>query len=287
MTTIKAFIKSHPVLTYFALAFAISSGGLLIAVALEGLPLDARNSWIAALALFAGPSVAGLLMTGLVHGRAGLRELLARIFKWRVGARWYAVALLTTPLLVIPILLALSLISPVFLPDAFTTDDVVVLLLLGLMVGSIGGFSEELGWTGFAVPTVRQLHGVLTTGLIVGAMWAAWHVPVTFLSTLSPSGAVSWSLLLPPLFFYMAVLPAYRVLMVWVYDRTESLLVAMLMHTSLAASTFVVLLPPATGVALMAYYLVLVAVLWVVIGAIALANHGHLTREPPLRRRVA
>jgi hypothetical protein len=58
------------------------------------------------------------------------------------------VALLTTPLLVIPILLALSLISPVFLPDAFTTDDVVVLLLLGLMVGSIGGFSEELGWTG-------------------------------------------------------------------------------------------------------------------------------------------
>ena len=288
MKTIKGFIKGHPLLSYFALAFAISSGGLLMAVGLEGLPLDARNSWIAALALFAGPSVAGLLMTGLVHGRAGLRELLARMLRWRVGARWYAVALLTTPLLVIPILLALSLISPVFLPDAFTTDDVVVLLLLGLMVGGIGGFSEELGWTGFAVPTVRQRHGVLTTGLIVGAMWAAWHVPVTFLSTLSPSGAVSWSLLLPPLFFYAAVLPAFRVLMVWVYDRTNgSLLVAMLMHTSLAASTFVILLPPATGVALIAYYLVLVAVLWVVIGAIALANHGRLTRQPPLRRQVA
>jgi uncharacterized protein len=285
MKTIRAFIKSHPVLSYFALTFAISSGGLLVAVGREGLPLDARNSWIAASALFAGPSVAGPLMTGLVHGRAGLRELLARLLRWRVSARWYAVALLTTPLLVIPILLALSLISPVFLPDAFTTDDVVaLLLLLGLMVGGIGGFSEELGWTGFAVPTVRPRHGVLTTGLIVGAMWAAWHVPVTFLSTVSPSGAVSWSLLLPPLCFYVAVLPAFRVLLVWVYDRTESLLVAMLMHTSLAASTFVILLPPATGVALIAYYLVLAAVLWVVVGAVALAQGGHLTRQPAQRR---
>jgi uncharacterized protein len=136
------------------------------------------------------------------------------------------------------------------------------------------------------VPTVRPRHGVLTTGLIVGAMWAAWHVPVTFLSTVSPSGAVSWSLLLPPLCFYVAVLPAYRVLMVWVYDRTESLLVAMLMHTSLAASTFVILLPSARGVALIAYYLVLAAVLWVVVGAVAVANGGHLSRQP-LRRRVA
>jgi hypothetical protein len=99
MTLIKAFVKSHPPLSYFALVFAISSGGLLIAVGREGLPLDARNSWIAALALFAGPSVAGPLMTGLVHGRAGLRELLARLLRWRVSARWYAIALLTTPLL--------------------------------------------------------------------------------------------------------------------------------------------------------------------------------------------
>jgi hypothetical protein len=86
--------------------------------------------------------------------------------------------------------------------------------------------------------------------------------------------------------FYVAVLPAYRVLMVWVYERTESLLVAMLMHTSLAASTFVILLPPARGVALIAYYLVLAAVLWVVVGAVAVANGGHLSRQP-LRRRVA
>jgi hypothetical protein len=153
MKTIKAFIERHPLISYFAVVFAISSGDVLIAVGREGLPLDARNSWLAALALFAGPSVAGPLMTGLVHGRAGLRELLARLLRWRMSARWYAVALLSTPLLVIPILLALSLISPLFLPDAFTTDDVVALLLLGLMVGVLA--ASRRSWAGRGSPCPR------------------------------------------------------------------------------------------------------------------------------------
>jgi hypothetical protein len=72
---------------------------------------------------------------------------------------------------------------------------------------------------------------------------------------------------------------------VWVYDRPESLLVAMLMHVSLVASN-VILVPLATGVALVTYDLVWAAVLWVVVGAVAVANGGHLSRVP-LRRRVA
>jgi uncharacterized protein len=291
MKTIKAFIKGHPVLSYFALAFAISWGIILIAVGLGPGGFSATPQQFqmdvpyAVPAMILGPSVAGILMTGFFYGRVGLREFRSRLFKWRVGARWYAVALLTAPLSMTAVLLALSLVSPDYLPRIFTASDRTALLLMGIAVGLTAGIFEELGWTGFAVPTLlKPRDGVLTTGLIVGAMWAAWHVPVTFLSTVSPSGAVSWSLLLPPLCFYVAVLPAFRVLLVWVYDRTESLLVAMLMHTSLAASTFVILLPPATGVALIAYYLVLAAVLWVVVGAVALAQGGHLTRQPAQRR---
>jgi membrane protease YdiL (CAAX protease family) len=268
MMTIKTFVKRHAVLTYFALTLVISTGGILIAVAREGMPINMLTSRIAPLALFAGPSVAGLLLTGLASGRAGFRELFARLFRWRVGARWYAVALLTVPLVVTPILLALSLLSPEFLPALVTTDDKASLLLLGAVAGVMGGFLEELGWTGFAVPRLRLRHDAFTTGLIVGAMWAVWHVPVTFWSTVSPSGAISWPLFLPPMVFYVAVLPAFRVLMVWVYDRTESLLVAMLMHGSLSACTFVILLPPAAGMSLTVYYFVLAAVLWIVVAAV-------------------
>jgi membrane protease YdiL (CAAX protease family) len=106
------------------------------------------------LAWVAGPPIAGILLTGLLHGRTGFRDLLTRMRRWRVGARWYAVALLTAPLVFTAILLAFSLSSPEFLPRILTTSDTASVLLFGIGWGLIGGgFLEELGWTGFAVPT--------------------------------------------------------------------------------------------------------------------------------------
>jgi membrane protease YdiL (CAAX protease family) len=284
MTTSIAFFKRHAVLLYYVLVFAISWGGILMVVAPTGFPGTPEQTetifYPALLVMLVGPTIAGILLTGLVYGREGLRALLARLFRWRVGARWYAVALLATPLLLTATLLVLALTSPVFLPGIVTADDKAALLLMGIAVGLIGGFLEELGWTGFAVPELRRRHGILATGLIVGLLWGVWHFLLTFWASGDATGALSLSLLAPPLIFYVAVLPVYRVLMVWVYDRTESVLVAMLMHASLIASTFFLLAPLATGMALSAYYLILTVALWVVVAAVAVANHGHITRQP-------
>jgi membrane protease YdiL (CAAX protease family) len=181
--------------------------------------------------MLAGPSVAGLLLTGLVSGRAGFRELLSRLLKWRVGARWYAVALLTAPLVFTAVPAALSLTSPVYLPGILNADDKTSFLLLGIVPALMVGFFEELGWTGFAIPKLRRRHAVLATGLLVGVPWGAWH-----LMTNDVWLADSFSGGLPVAFFVAATglsllvgqLPAYRVLMVWAYERTGSLLVAML-----------------------------------------------------------
>jgi len=273
MTTIKAFIKRHPVPTYFALTFAISWGAILIVVGPGGIPVTTEQLEVLGLAMLLGPSVAGILLTGLASGRVGLRELLSRLLRWRVGARWYAVALLTAPLSTAAVLLALSLLSPEFLPAIFTSDDKATLLLTGIAAGLMVGFFEELGWTGFAVPQMRLRYGVLTTGLIVGLLWGAWHF-ILFWESGSFSGALSLALLLGRLFSW---LPAYRVLMVWVYDCTGSLLVAILMHVSLVAST-VIVEPPLTGGGLLTYILVRAAVLWVVVAAVAVANGGQLSR---------
>jgi len=95
---ISGFIKGHPVLTYFALVFIISWGGFLLVVGPGGFPGTKEQFGtllpIVVSAMLAGPSVASILLTGLVDGRAGFRELLSRLFRWRVGACWYAVALL-------------------------------------------------------------------------------------------------------------------------------------------------------------------------------------------------
>jgi membrane protease YdiL (CAAX protease family) len=288
MTTIKAFIKSHPLLSYFALVFAISWGAVLIVVGPSGflgtkeIPQGLEPFLYVAMVL--GPSVAGILFTGLLHGRAGLREFGSRLLRWRVGARWYAVALLTAPLLMMSVLLALSLTSPVYLPGIFITDDKASVLLSAVAGGLVAGIFEELGWTGFAIPKMRLRHGVLATGLAVGVLWGAWHFPL-FSGSSVTSGVVPPALYLLVLLF--SVLPAFRVLMVWVYDRTGSLLVAILMHVSLTASTLIFMPLATSGVTAVSYDLVLAAALWVVVGVVALANGGHLSRQPPLRRRMA
>jgi membrane protease YdiL (CAAX protease family) len=284
MKTIMAFVKNHPVLAYFALTFAISWGGVLLVIGgpggIPGNPEQFETLLpVVLLALLAGPSVAGILLTGLVDGRAGFRDLLSWLLRWRVGVRWYAVALLTAPLLMTAIPLALSLLFPEFLPGIFTTDDKASLLLLGIAAGLVAGIFEELGWTGFAMPRLRLRYGVLTTGLIVGVLWGAWHFLVNFWSSGSPSGGLSLVLLLHSVLFSVGILPAFRVLMVWVYDRTGSLLVAMLMHVSLTTSN-VIFVPLATGVPLVTWSLVLAAATWVVVGAVAVANHGQLSRQP-------
>ena len=291
MTTIKAFIKQHPVLTYFTLTFIISWGGVLILGAPYGMPTTSEQFeklWtVVVLPYFLGPSVASLLLTGLVHGRAGFRELQSRLLRWRVGARWYAVALLTTPFLVTPLLLAFSLISPVFLPGIFTAADGVSLMLTGIVTGLFfGGLMEELGWTGFAVPTLQRRYGVVTTGLFVGILHGVWHFPVKILIS-GPLGLAPF--LAVDLLTAVFGLTAHRMLMVWVYDRTGgSLLVTMLMHASLTASTLFILAPSATGGNLVVFNLVAAIAAWVTVGAIAAASGGSLARrEQSYRRRTA
>ena len=280
---VKALIAGHPLLAYYTMTFAISFGGFVL---VGGAGLFSGTSWEsdprflqAVQAMLAGPPVAGLVMTGLISGRVGLRDLLARLLRWRVGIRWYAAALVTAPLVQAAVLYGLALHSPVFLPAVTTTADRATLLLSGIVVGLIGGLVEELGWTGFAIPRWRQRHGVLTTGLIVGVLWGAWHLlQMLWVGRTSSEGIPLPLFFAQYLFCAVAALTAYRVLMVRVYDRTGSLLVALLMHASYIAATLFILAPPTTGVPFLIYAWVWTAALWLVVAAVAVANGGRRSR---------
>ena len=273
MTDIKTFIKKHPVLTFFVLTFAISWSGVLILASSSGMPATSEHSEelgpIVYLPFLLGPCIASIFLTGLVYGKAGFRELLSRLFRWRVSTRWYAVALLTLPLSATVILLMLSLISPVFLPDIITTDNRISLLLTGIVTGLIGGgLLEELGWTGFAVPKLRSRYGILTTGLIVGFLWGTWHILPVFWGSGNASGELDLSIFLPGFFFFYAGLIPFRMLMVWVYDHTESVFVPILMHASLTTGIYFILNISATGIPLFIYYLILATALWIFVAVV-------------------
>ncbi len=279
MTTIKDFIKKHPVLTYFALTFVISWGAILVVMGPGGIlgteEVPEALMTFVYMAMLLGPSVAGLSLIGLVDGRAGFRELLSRLRSRRLGVGWYAVALLTAPLMIGGVLFALSLTSPAFVSTIFAADDKVSLLVSSIVAAIMVGVFEELGWTGFAIPRLRLRYGVLVTGFIVGFLWGLWHFPL-FLKSASFSGTVPPALYVAALLF--SFLPAFRVLMVWVYDRTRSLLVVILMHVSLTASTLI-LQPQATGVQAVTYNLVLTVALLLFIVAVAVANRGQLSKR--------
>ena len=289
MATIKPFITKYPVAAYFALTFIISWGGVLLIIGgpagMTGVKAQDNPLFpFAVLAMVAGPSLTGLLMTGLIDGRSGLGDFRSRLLRWRVSAHWYAVALLAAPLLATAVALTLSLLSPEFLPGIVVVADKAAVLFLGLVVGLTAGFFEELGWTGFATPRLKKRHSVLATGLVMGVLWSAWHILPAIWGMGNRTGTIPL-----PLFLIvdgLAGLPAFRVLMVQVYDRTESLFVGMVMHVSLTATTLI-LTPRATGLPLLAYDLVFAAATWFLIAAIAAANHRRQLSRKPLGRRAA
>jgi uncharacterized protein len=282
MSAMRLAIRRRPVLSYYGLVFTISWGGILVVVAptgIPGTPSDVERLFPLVLAaLFAGPSMAGLTMTAVVGGRAGLRDLLTRLLRWRVAGKWWAVALLTGPVLVAGVIFGLMLYSPDFTPGLLTAEDRLGMLVFAVGWGLVGGgFLEELGWTGFAVPALRHRHGVLQTGLIVGVLWGVWHLLIAVWA--SRGLAVDASLAeftAGFVAFYFVALPAYRVLMVWLHDRTASLLLVMLMHAVLSAST--IALQPAHGH--FTWNLLLGVGLWGVVAAIALAKRGELSHTP-------
>jgi uncharacterized protein len=258
---LKHFIEHHPVLTYFVLVYTITWGGILLlvqALAAPGAAASTALVAIVALPMLLAPGIAGITVTALVDGRAGLSAMLSRMTRWRVERRWYAVALATMPLLVLTILYALAfLISPAFAP---------ALSLFGL-AGLAAGFFEEIGWTGFAVPRLRSRWGLLAVGLSVGALWGLWHMLADYAIRGNALGTF-W-----PVTFGLFVLPlvAWRVLMVWVYDNTRSGVVAQLMHFGYTGSLalFAPKLSP-TDDALI--YAVLAGALWLGVAMVAISQ---------------
>jgi membrane protease YdiL (CAAX protease family) len=230
-------LRHRLLLGYFAVAYGISWGGILVVLSFTGFdlrklrPLDTGLIFIA---MLLGPSTAGLASTALLDGRLGLHKLRLSIMRWRVRRRWYAVALLTMPVLLLAILWPLNAtVDPAFAPRIQWP-----LFAIGLIAGCF----EEIGWTGFATPALLARHRPFIAGLSLGLVWALWHVLVDFRQNFNEQG-FAW--LLEFAVFYIAALTAYRLLMTWVYAHTQSVLLAILMHASYTG--WLLVLYPATS----------------------------------------
>jgi membrane protease YdiL (CAAX protease family) len=170
MSGIRTIARRAPLVVYFGLAFALTWALL---------PLAHVSLAFAMLALF-GPAAAAFLTAGLL-GKADLADLKARVTRWRVPLRWYAAALLL-PLMTSAVASALEYAAGARSPLSLQPVSPVGLVLFVLVLG------EEIGWRGFALPRLLARSGPWRASLLLGAVWALWHLPLFSLAGMPQFG---------------------------------------------------------------------------------------------------
>ena len=168
------------------------------------------------------PALVALALTASVEGRDGVVRLLARIGRWQVAMRWYLFAvgyMAATKLFA-------ALIHRVVTGEWPTFGDTPWLLMLGaILVSTWVQAGEELGWRGYALPRLATHLGLGGASVLLGVIWALWHLPLFFLHG-SGSDGQSFPI-------YLLHVTALSVAMSWLYWKTGgSLLLVMVMHAS-------------------------------------------------------
>ncbi len=285
MSNTRSLINQHPVLSYYLLTFLLSYGSLLIMLLRAGLPATRQEMngtvMFAIPFMLLGPSISGLLMTGLVDGRAGFRDLWGRLRRWRVGAGWYALALLLPAALNLAVPLGLSLFSSEYLPRVFTAADKTSRLIMNLTAGLVTGVCEEIGWMGFAAPKLRQRYSSIQTGLIIGVLWGLWHIlPMAIMPSVAYGAPVAPGLYIAvrSLYFLAGGLVAIRVLMLWVYDNTQSLFVMAVLHAVLTG-TNMLFAPDTAGMSNFVVDLAGFITIWAVVAIVLMASSRQVRKN--------
>ena len=236
----RAAARERAALTGFLLLAFVITWAVWVPRALESAGvLDSR--WASGLGAgwAYGPAIAAVL-TAAWAGRPALRELGARLTRWRVGVRWWAVVLAGPVVL----WLATAGLYVVLGGDGSEVRPQAVevglagLIPLFLVLALTDGLGEELGWRGFALPRLLWRRGPVAASLLLGVVWAVWHAPLYWTSGAVLEGTPVWLLLVQ--------LPACAVVFTWVFVHTGgSVLPAVALHGAL--SLFGISLPRTDG----------------------------------------
>jgi len=217
----------RPLLTFFSLTYAVTwicftaARAIMHGDARGSSPLAVLAEPLLLLGTFA-PGLVALALTERAEGHDATRALLGRIFRWRVHWRWYVFALG----FIAAIKLTVALVIRVATGAWPRFGDEPWYLMAGVMVISIWvQAGEELGWRGYALPRLSERFGLAAASVILGLLWATWHLPLFFL----PAGDTFGQSF--PL--YLLQVTAMSVAMAWLYWRTDgSLLLVMILHAA-------------------------------------------------------
>ena len=239
-------MKKYPLASFFILAVLLGSS--VIFLIYTGVLPDqlAMTSVLSA-------SISGLLMTAVLEGKDGLRDLCKRVMIWRVGIEYWLMAVF---FLVLAILLG-STLNPIFGGDPANFQNLQFsfnLLPILLAFTILAGLGQEFGWAGFLIPRIQAKYSALISSLIRAGLVFAWHIPLLIISYKQPDiipdfpyGAWMIQKGVPMTILVMVVLGiAWSILSTWILNQTRgSLLLVSVLHGS---EIWLALLLPQLGI---------------------------------------
>jgi membrane protease YdiL (CAAX protease family) len=216
-------------LGFFALTFVLSWGCFIaahggLAERPFGAPLTRGQNALILFGTFV-PAFVAIALTALRRGEAGLRALLRPLFHWRVPIRYYVFAVGFMAAIKLTGALVDRIVTGTW--PVFGKTPIPWLFAAAAVSTVVGGQSgEEIGWRGYALPRLTARLGLGGASILLGVIWAAWHLPLFYLQGADKHGQSFpvWGL----------QVTAISVAIAWLYWRTGgSLLLTMLMHASI------------------------------------------------------
>jgi membrane protease YdiL (CAAX protease family) len=249
-SSLRGVVARHPVTSFLIMAFVFGWGGMIPLLLSENGPVTVvpiELPWMpfAAILSIFGLALPAFLVTAATDGTEGVRELLSRILRWRVGVHWYLIALFG--LLFVTLLGAIPFFGLGPIEELAQKWELLFTLYLwgglwGILVPVVlVNLWEETGWTGFMQHTLQERHGPLLASLIVAPFFALIHLPPLFVSgwlgDKDPSlGDFPSALVQMVITAIFAVF--IRVLIMWLYNGSgRSVLIVALFHSAFNATS--------------------------------------------------
>jgi membrane protease YdiL (CAAX protease family) len=236
---VSGFAARAPIGCFLLIAFGVSWA--IWAPLVVGLPaLSERAAWAVYYAGVVGPAAAALICAAL-GSPVTLGALAGRITRWKVSPVWYLAAVL------LPLTTRSAAVAAVALFDDAARS--VAFRPLGSILGVTAIMVllvpfEEIGWRGYLLPLLQRRYGPFASSIIVGIIWALWHLPLAWGITGFQQSDQPWRYMT---LFALTIIPI-SCLATWLFNRTgESVMLVSLFHIAVNLGDFVLLLPSRTG----------------------------------------
>lgn len=213
---------------FFLIAFLIPIIGVALVTFKEGLQpalVTTQPSGLAMVVIMAmvhSPIIAALVILLRDEGWEGVKALFRQLKEWRFNAKWYLRALVIFPGGILAALLILSIFSGRYTPQ-FSISIMVFAVILSTLW-------EELGWVGYATPRLLKKWPPLKTAILLGVIHTFWHLAADFWGSSAFYGSLS--LYISHFTLWLVGLIILRVMITWMYTRTQSLVLGWLTHFS-------------------------------------------------------